>query len=90
MTLADLEQAAQDAIRKREALREQHPGLFSSPAPMQLLLRRDEPKGNRVRLAGRFGPYGEFLASPRDGEVLAVFDAATVLAWAKRARRRVS
>lgn len=56
---------------------------FHGPAHLSLVMkRRTEPRGNRVRLFGRGGgPWGEFLASPRDGEIVAVFVAPEVLAW---------
>lgn len=90
MNLEALAVAAKAAIEARTKLREEHPGLFGSPAPITLVLKRDEPRGNRVLLAGRFGPLGEFLASPRDGEVLAVFDAAEVLRWVHKIKERLA
>lgn len=88
MTLAELELAALNAIATRKRMRAEmgdpvtgYP--FNSPAQLQLVLKRPEPRGNRVRLAGRRGPIGEFIASPADGEVLAAFDADAVLRWAR-------
>lgn len=88
MTPAELGAACAESMAQRIRHRAEmgDPGTgwpFNGPAHVTLVLKRKtEPAGNRVRLFGRRGgPWGEFLASPRDGEILASFVAPEVLAW---------
>lgn len=88
MTVVELAAACAEAmaarIRQRAEMGDPGTGWpFHGPAHVTLVLRRrTEPRGNRVRLFGRGGgPWGEFIASPRDGEILATFVAPEVLAW---------
>lgn len=56
MTLEELAASAQAAIDTRARMRAQHGESFNSPAQMMLVLRRPEPRGNRVpKAAAREG-----------------------------------
>lgn len=87
--LDNLERWANEAIARRDALRKEHPGLFNSPAQVTLVLKR-EPRGDRMRLAGRHGPLGAVLCSAADGEATVAFGASDILAWVHRTRKRIA
>lgn len=89
-SLDNLERWAREAIAKREELRKQHPGIFESPAAMTLVLKRQSRRGERMRLAGRWGPLGHILAEPSDTESVVSFDAGEVLAWVQKTRQRLT
>lgn len=92
MTHPELVTACKHAIAERARMRAElgDPGTgypWHGPAQLTLVLKRKAPpSSDTVRLFGRAGgPRGAFLAEPREGEVLAVFDAQGILDWlAKR------
>ena len=84
MTPLELEIAAQLAIGRRARLHAEHGPAFDGPAELPLVLWRLPPRGRRVRLSGSAGPWGEVLDSSKPGQVVAMFGAAAVLAYARR------
>jgi len=90
VTLDEMEQAALASIAKREELRKAHPGIFDSPACMTLVLKRQNRRGERMRLTPRSGPMGSILAEPNDTESLVSFNAEEVLAWARKTKKSIT